>query len=194
MRPEKVTSPRSSWQLVNVIWSGPDSEPPNKTIWSMAMGYYDGDPVLTIRWDGETDEHKGMPISTGHPVWFVLPGELYEMLMKTVYVPEEKRAYIKKFLGLGEMDVANMTQVDKCKRIMALLIAEAQTNGILLVEREINDLLKTTNEIDQREIMLRSLRTTVDAHLKAASGVQAGFAHMVIDFIDNRLRALEDVG
>jgi len=58
MRPEN----RASWHLIDVLWSGPDMGT------SMAIGRWDGRPVLAQCWDGETDEAKGMPISTGHPV------------------------------------------------------------------------------------------------------------------------------
>jgi hypothetical protein len=96
VRPEKVTAPRGSWHLIDVLWSGPETG----TNWSMAMGRWDGRPVLAQRWDGDNDEAKGMPISTGHAVWFVVPDETYPLLVDSDFVPLAKRSFVKAILGL----------------------------------------------------------------------------------------------
>jgi hypothetical protein len=101
MRPERVLSPRGSWHLIDVLWSGPDMG----THWSLALGRWtdeDGTrPVLAQRWDGE-GEAKGMPISTGHPVWFVVPDETYKLFVDSEFVPHVKRSFVKAILGLDQ--------------------------------------------------------------------------------------------
>jgi hypothetical protein len=98
MRPEKVTAPRNFWSLIDVIWSGPD----NGTKWSMAIGRWDERPVLAQRWDGEGNNAKGMPLSTGHPVWFVVPDETYPLLVDSKFIPPAKRSFVKALLGLDQ--------------------------------------------------------------------------------------------
>lgn len=100
MRPEKVTAPRASWHLIDVLWPGPEMG----TAWSMAIGRWAGRPVLAQRWDGDGDEAKGMPISTGHPVWFVVPDETYPLLADSEFVPPAKRSFVKAILELDSPD------------------------------------------------------------------------------------------
>ncbi len=105
MKPQDVVSPRSSWQLIDVIWDGPQ----RNTGWSIALGRWnDGDhwsPVLAQRWDGSGDG-KGMPLSTGYAVWFILPDVMYPMFVESEFVPPEKRALVKTILGLDRSQTA----------------------------------------------------------------------------------------
>ena len=103
MRPQDVVAPRLRWQMIDVIWDGKE----RGTRWSMAVGRWKNDeddhwrPVLAQRWDGPPDG-IGMPVSTGHPVWFVVPGETYQVLVDSEFVPPEKRSFVKTILGLHE--------------------------------------------------------------------------------------------
>ncbi len=45
-----------------------------------------------------------MPLSTGHPVWFVVPDETYPLLVDTKFVPPAKRSFVKAVLGLHNPD------------------------------------------------------------------------------------------
>lgn len=99
MKPQDVHSPRQSWQLIEVLWDGFERD----TSWSMAMGRWRDDdderwyPRLALRWDGGA-KGKGMPISTGHPVWFMVPEDMHGLLVDSDFVPLEKRPYVKAFL------------------------------------------------------------------------------------------------
>jgi hypothetical protein len=73
----------------------------------MALGRLKDDdckwrPVLAQRWDGPPDG-KGMPVSTGHAVWFVVPDETYPRLVDSDFVPPDKRVFVKAILGLDAL-------------------------------------------------------------------------------------------
>jgi len=103
VKPQDVLSPRGSWQLIDVIWDGTKKG----TYWSMAIGRWKDDdgswrPVLASRWDGPGDS-KGMPISTGHAVWFVMPDEQVEENLASPnwvkrFISEEKLPLVRALL------------------------------------------------------------------------------------------------
>jgi hypothetical protein len=103
VRPQDVVSPRDRWHLIELIWDGRA----RGANWSMALGRWrnrDDEtwrPVLAQRWDGPGNS-LGMPISTGHAVWFVVPDETYPILVDSEFVPAEKRVLVKAILGLDQ--------------------------------------------------------------------------------------------
>ena len=70
IRPEQVTAPQNHWQLNNVLYDG------GADGWSAAEGLWDGERALALRWNGNDNQEKGNPISSGHPTWFIVPEEL----------------------------------------------------------------------------------------------------------------------
>lgn len=82
-KPEKVLSPRDAVKGVNVVYDGGEgSISVAKILW------YDKE-VIGVRWNVAMrewdDEDKikgkeclGMPTSTGHPVWFIVPDEFLD--------------------------------------------------------------------------------------------------------------------
>jgi hypothetical protein len=97
VNPRDVLSPRSHWQLIDVLYEGDG--------WSMALGRWgkpsESRPVLAQRWDGWDDEEgKGNPISHGYPTWFVLPDDTYSLYLDSKFIPETKRAFVRDILGL----------------------------------------------------------------------------------------------
>lgn len=77
--PATVLSPRGSVKNLEIIYDG------GADSFSLAKLEWDGNPAHGIRWNGYTDQktgkmHKGSPISTGYPVWLILPTEVVEAL------------------------------------------------------------------------------------------------------------------
>ncbi|GAB6966196.1 hypothetical protein JCM25156A_02330 [Komagataeibacter kakiaceti JCM 25156] len=91
--PWKVLSPRSRWELVDVLYES--------QWWSMARGYWTDEkgkrPVLAQRWNG-SGKDKGHPISHDYPTWFVLPTATYKLYFGSEFIPEEKRLEVVTFL------------------------------------------------------------------------------------------------
>lgn len=79
--PRLVTSPKGRLSNLQVIFDG-KSQSDDKG-WSLAKMTWDGeDDVMGIRWNGGCENTKGVPLSSGQPVWFILPREFSEILQK----------------------------------------------------------------------------------------------------------------
>ena len=95
--PRQVVSPRSNWQLIDVLHETED--------WSMALGRWKSDddgtwrPVLAQRWNGGNGS-KGNPISRGFPTWYVLPDVTYGLYLESEFVPPDKRPFVRDILRL----------------------------------------------------------------------------------------------
>ena len=74
--PNDVKSPKNRWKFDTVLY--------NKNGWSVAEGQWDGEPVLAIRWNGETSHDKGQPQSRGYPTWFIVPEEIEGVLREVI--------------------------------------------------------------------------------------------------------------
>ena len=69
--PSDVNSPKKHWMLSKVLYDdGPSGI-------SIAVGYWDGEAKIAIRWNGNKDHRIGNPQSSGHPTWFILPSGPY---------------------------------------------------------------------------------------------------------------------
>ncbi len=78
--PGDVTAPSARWQLDRVLRDGGSGG------YSLALGQWDGERVLALRWNGSSDQPKGNPLSSTHPTWVVLPGALNVATLATLWV------------------------------------------------------------------------------------------------------------
>jgi len=106
MRPQDVVAPKWRWRLNRVLYVRPYADP--DFAFAMALGLWEGEPVIACRWTGNLDDPdaKGMPISSGHAVWFVEDQENYEALLLNPRISEEDRRYARDFLGLDRAAAA----------------------------------------------------------------------------------------
>lgn len=78
--PEQVTAPRDYWELIEVLYDGGEDG------WSAARGLWDGQPALGIRWNRTIrGGERGLPLSYGNPVWFIVPKELKGVVGAVIY-------------------------------------------------------------------------------------------------------------
>lgn len=64
----------------------------------MAIGRWDGEPVLAMRWNGTDDNAIGNPQSRGLPTWFIVPSEFRLALLDTLAgLAPEKAALAREF-------------------------------------------------------------------------------------------------
>ena len=68
--------------------------------WSLALGVWDGNRALLVRWNGDAAHPMGNPASHGYPTWFVLPGDLRAPTLDQI--PNPNRAGAKDWLAGGE--------------------------------------------------------------------------------------------
>lgn len=72
LKPHEVISPMEHWKLAEVIFDGGPEGPRS---FSVAIGTWEGEPRLAMRWNCNPSRPKGPPHSSGHPVWFILPDD-----------------------------------------------------------------------------------------------------------------------
>jgi hypothetical protein len=68
--------------------------------WSLAIGIWDGDRALLVRWNGDPDHLMGNPVSHANPTWFMLPEDFHDLLLTLVLAPNQSNA--KHWLAGGE--------------------------------------------------------------------------------------------
>lgn len=68
--------------------------------WVIVAFDWNGEPRLGIRWFWDS---KGNPLSTGYPIWFVMPTPLYKSTLNGLPLDIKARNEIEKFL-LGEIN------------------------------------------------------------------------------------------
>jgi hypothetical protein len=77
--PITVDSPKGKVAGVKVLLNTGDQG------WAAAEVIYEGERRLGLRWNGwEGERGIGNPQSRGHPTWFLLPGELEDVVRKEV--------------------------------------------------------------------------------------------------------------
>jgi len=93
--PRTVRSPRSRWVLIEVLHDdGPDYKPEGHAI---AVGEWDGNRVLAMRWNGSNDYPGiGHPQSRGVATWFIIPEQHNVALLGTL--PEARRTLAQALL------------------------------------------------------------------------------------------------
>jgi len=84
--PDAVTSPRLQWTLIKVLFRGDAADPAlhDPEGYSVAVGRWDGQPCLGIRWNCNESRPVGNPQSRGLPTWFIVPKELEAAILSTL--------------------------------------------------------------------------------------------------------------
>ncbi|MGA2240557.1 MAG: hypothetical protein ABSH11_00750 [Verrucomicrobiota bacterium] len=78
--PDEVTAPRQRWHLIRVLETGAEEDFYDERV-AIAIGTWDGDKVLAMRWNGNKDWRIGSPQSRGLPTWFIIPKRLNEAVI-----------------------------------------------------------------------------------------------------------------
>lgn len=88
--PSSVVAPKSRWAMKSVLCST------GQRGWSVAEGFWDKEPTLGIRWNGDDDSGSpGNPQSHGNPTWFIVPEELQEAVRSVAYRLNESVSSVK---------------------------------------------------------------------------------------------------
>jgi hypothetical protein len=90
--PNGVISPKRQWSLVAVLYDRGEGQA------SAAIGRWDGEPVLAMRWNGTDGNVIGNPQSRGLPIWFIVPNEFRVAVLEELkHLAPEKAALAKEF-------------------------------------------------------------------------------------------------
>lgn len=74
IKPENVTSPKDYIANIEVIYDGGENG------CSIARFLWDGNLSIGIRWNGNAENPKGYPLSSGHPVWTLLDDDALKVI------------------------------------------------------------------------------------------------------------------
>jgi hypothetical protein len=96
--PEDVLSPKQHWNLIAVLDDGSSSGEENNC--ALALGRWDNNPVLAVRWNRHKDNPIGNPQSRGVPTWFILPEKYNEAILQLGAISPEKVALARNFIPL----------------------------------------------------------------------------------------------
>jgi hypothetical protein len=99
VKADQVRSPRDSWTLIHVLVDQGESDADDGR-WSLAIGEWEGQRRLAVRWNGKKDRPAGNPQSRGISTWFVLPPEFEKPLIDSAaVVAPDKLALTKALLN-----------------------------------------------------------------------------------------------
>ena len=87
--PEEVHSPKQRWSLIEVLVD----KGPGK--YAIALGKWDNQPVIAMRWNGTEESPIGNPQSRGLPTWFIVPSNYQESILEQI--SKEMISFVKKF-------------------------------------------------------------------------------------------------
>lgn len=94
--PDKVTSPRKMWSLIRVLEPGAQEDSSGQRV-AIALGKWEDEACLAMRWNGSAGSPIGSPQSRGLPTWFIIPKRLETAVLATLSLDEQKIA--RAFLG-----------------------------------------------------------------------------------------------
>jgi hypothetical protein len=100
--PTLVISPKIHWNLITVLEDGGPSRP------SLAVGRWDNNPVLALRWNGNDENPTGNPQSRGLATWFVIPDGFVEAILSTL--SPDKLLLARNFLPAPGSDLHGHTR------------------------------------------------------------------------------------
>lgn len=86
-----VLAPRRHWTLVDVLHDFGEGEA------VLALGRWDGEKRLAIRWNGTVKKPIGNPQSRGKGTWFVVPNNLCAGILKSESIPQSAKARAARF-------------------------------------------------------------------------------------------------
>ena len=85
-----------------------------------------------------------------------------------------------------------MEPIQKCLDPLRTLVATADVDGIGLAEKAVDEYLANFPDVYSKVGAIFVLQNKCSGLFPGASGAQVEFGHLVLDYIDNRLRALNE--
>ena len=92
VKPNEVVSPKARWKLIAVLEDG------GRGGMSYALGEWDGEPRIGVRWNGDSENRIGNPQSRGLPTWTMLAPKLHMSVIQGL--PADEQLLARKFLRI----------------------------------------------------------------------------------------------
>ncbi len=98
--PNDVVSPKLHWNLIAVLDEGTEDDS------ALAIGRWDGDLVLAMRWNGNAKNPIGNPQSRGLPTWFIVPKKYREDILQNKGLASDKVMLARGFFPKPTKDIS----------------------------------------------------------------------------------------
>lgn len=133
VKPGDVHAPKRHWQLFHVVFDGGDKGHPraqkNSAV-SLAIGRWDGRPVLAIRWNGTKDNPLGNPQSRGLPTWFIIPDQYVQAILAVMGFSDSKLRFVYDFLELRRVYFLTRCPTPGCSNFGGLVLASYRSEEL----------------------------------------------------------------
>jgi hypothetical protein len=139
VRPSDVHAPKRHWSLVAVLFDGGPSDLENETKnqgnsspSSLAIGRWDNEPVLAMRWNGNEASPLGNPQSRGLPTWFIIPEQHWKQILETEHYKfsGDKINFARDLLRSTKVYFLNRCPNPACREYQQLVLHTYRTNEI----------------------------------------------------------------
>jgi hypothetical protein len=147
VKPSDVHSPKRHWSLVHVLFDGGADQPegvdrPETSCHSLAIGLWDSEPVLAMRWNGGKESPLGNPQSRGLPTWFIVPEQHWEQILEAYRFSDDKINFARNFLESKLVYFLNHCPYSECRDYRKLVLHQYRTNelGAILDKLERDEL------------------------------------------------------
>ena len=133
VKPGDVHAPKRRWQLFHVLFDGGDEDNDraveNSTV-SLAIGRWDDQPALAMRWNGTKDNSLGNPQSRGLPTWFILPDQYVQPILEASGFSHSKLKFARDFLELRRVYFMTSCQTPGCENFGELTLASYRSEEL----------------------------------------------------------------
>jgi hypothetical protein len=132
VRAADVHAPRRHWSLVCILFDGGPSDAANPSPSSLAIGRWNDEPVLAMRWNGNAENPLGNPQSRGLATWFIVPEQHWRQILETEQYKfsGDKINFARDFLDFKKVYFLNRCPNPDCRDYQQLVLHEYRTNDL----------------------------------------------------------------
>jgi hypothetical protein len=132
IKPNDVHAPRRHWSLIHVLFDGGEASDLNPSASSLAIGRWDNEPVLAMRWNGNQGNPLGNPQSRGLPTWFIIPEQHWNQILETgqYAFSDDSIVFARNFLEFRRVYFLNRCPNPACRNYKGLVLHSFRPNEL----------------------------------------------------------------
>jgi hypothetical protein len=132
IKPTDVHAPKRFWSLIHVLFDGGEATEENPSPNSLAIGRWNNDPVLAMRWNGNKENPLGNPQSRGLATWFIVPEQHWKQILETEQykLSDDKVSFARNFLEFKRVYFLSHCPNPACQNYRGLVLSSFRTNEL----------------------------------------------------------------